>query len=69
MATYHIVVQRNHYACFSIEADTEKEAEERCDAKLASEGGINWKVENLSPFGYNYIVFFSEDDLAADDVT
>jgi hypothetical protein len=62
MATFSAVVQRNHYATVTVEADNEADAHDLVMAKLASDATIKWEEENGAPFGFRSVFIHEEKD-------
>jgi hypothetical protein len=65
MATFSAVVQRNHYATVTVEADNQDDAHNLVLAKLAkltSNESIKWEEENGTPFGFRSVFIYEEKD-------
>ena len=55
MPKFSAVVQRNHYATVTVEADNENEAHELVMDKVASDKTIAWTEEDGVTFGFRSV--------------
>ena len=62
MPKFSSVVQRNHYATVTVEADNEHEAHELVMAKVASDKTIEWTEEDGVPFGFRSVFVLEKEN-------
>jgi hypothetical protein len=65
MPHFWVLVQRNHYASFTVEAKDEDQAVRCAEDKIASnDEDVSWKENDRSSFGYRFIRVVNEDKYA-----
>ena len=62
MTKFEMVVQRNHYATVTVEADDESQAYDLAMAKLTSGETFEWDEENGPPFGFRSVFILNADE-------